>query len=498
MKEYWVFTLSVSAAIYGFFRFFGGHLSNDAKSKVSKWLIGEYDSTWSRQFCIFFDAIFGEKHLSRKCFFRSCIASIIAVILLYFFLGPLLGLLKQRADSDIPLGQVLLIGMLVNLIPDYISLAETRWLLKAFDKVKTFWGHVLVLLLDAVVTGIIIAPAILIYQHFMGIEDGLIHSIAVFSVMAVFFYSTFLTSVWAWLYCLSTGFVKLFNSMFLVRVLDVEEAPHKSIGLVSSALTLSVAFIVSLVVNPGYHVASADGKQTSSNVSFFDRLLCDFFPSTCVKVAGLTDNELEATRILIAGCMGGETQLCIKLSRDAFDSENYIEAARLFEKACKSNDYASCTYLGYLYHQGLGVKPDISRATNLYQLSCNNGFGGACLNLGHMFNDGESVTKNYNQAFKMYLQSCNDGFIIGCINLGLMYERGNGVEQSYTQAIKIYQKLCDSGEAKTCAYLGIMYEQGRGAKQNLTKALELYQLACLGGEQQGCKLLALEMEDEKN
>ena len=40
---------------------------------------GQTEESWSRTFLSLFDALFGKDHLTPKCFFRSCVASVLAV-----------------------------------------------------------------------------------------------------------------------------------------------------------------------------------------------------------------------------------------------------------------------------------------------------------------------------------------------------------------------------------------------------------------------------------
>lgn len=49
--------------------------------------MGVEKENWCRSFCAIFDALFGRRHLSLKCLFRSATASLLAVALLWIILG---------------------------------------------------------------------------------------------------------------------------------------------------------------------------------------------------------------------------------------------------------------------------------------------------------------------------------------------------------------------------------------------------------------------------
>ena len=112
---------------------------------LTLWLKGDYESTWSEQFCGLFDAVFTDRHLSLRCFLRSSIASIISVFLLYVLFAEIGGdALKDRFAEEfqsVSLWQALLLGAVINIIPDYLSLYETRWLLHRLEKITSLWGQ---------------------------------------------------------------------------------------------------------------------------------------------------------------------------------------------------------------------------------------------------------------------------------------------------------------------------------------------------------------------
>lgn len=88
----------ISAALVTGFAFGGAFLgmawkaddgiSKKLKEDLSLWLmcieseeVGKSLQRWPTHFAALFDNVFGEKHLSWRCFLRSCIASVLAVVL---------------------------------------------------------------------------------------------------------------------------------------------------------------------------------------------------------------------------------------------------------------------------------------------------------------------------------------------------------------------------------------------------------------------------------
>ena len=99
---YWAFAFALAGAFYAAVQWFGKyHLSQESKDTLTLWLWGEYESTWSHHFCNLFDAVFGARHLSLKCFLRSSLASVVAVLLLYVLFAEILGVMGGRALGDL-------------------------------------------------------------------------------------------------------------------------------------------------------------------------------------------------------------------------------------------------------------------------------------------------------------------------------------------------------------------------------------------------------------
>ena len=144
----------------------------------------------------------------------------------------------------------------LNVLPDYLSLLETRWAIRWIGAS----GRVLVVVaIDALLTAIISAAGFLAHNFGWAvimqntpISEALPLSLALevvramptvfwaggFLGPAVFFYSAFLTSVWLWLYAASVGLSRVLLRMnngvgYLLRVTDVEKQPFRSMGFVS-------------------------------------------------------------------------------------------------------------------------------------------------------------------------------------------------------------------------------------------------------------------------
>lgn len=475
---YWGSALAVSSAVYGFIILFGkNHISDELNEDLTLWLWGEYESTWSEQFGRLFDTVFGKDHLSWKCFFRSSIASALAVLLLYVLFDGVLGVFGSRTEQDITMAQLLLFGIALNLVPDYLSLFETRWLLKRFEKVQSFFGQLGVLLVDAIFTGSIILIAIYVFQWVRGEEPlSVVETVALFSIFSIFFYSTFLTSVWAWLYCVSTWFMRLFARTSLKKVLKVEENPVAQIALVSFVFMFFLVLVTQSLFK----------KAEGTDLTVLDNYLCQTFPSDTVDhCVRLTNDDLAALTYLEKACMAGSADHCFAIAKDYYGGDER-KTASLFRRACEVGNAFGCSILGSMYEDGTGVDVDGAKAITLYEQGCDGGDPSGCTSLGFVYEFGVGGQLDQAQAVANYAKGCEGGHAIGCGSLGFMYQNGNGVAVDIVRAVSLYERSCDLGDTTGCLNLGNMYWAGDGVSIDRPRAMALYELGCDRGYARGC------------
>ncbi len=478
LATYLAFAFTIASGFYTAVQWFGKHhLSQEAKDTLTLWLWGEYESTWSHHFCNLFDAVFGQRHLSLRCFLRSSLASVLAVLLLYVLFAEILGVMSHRALGELSLWQAIAFGAAINVVPDYISLFETRWLLRRFERVKSVLGQVGILFADALLTGAIIWLGINLFQLVRGAEPlTAIEMLALFSVFSVFFYSTFLTSLWAWIYCLSTWIMRLFSRTMLNKVLDVENKPVAQVALVGTILV----FIAALALTP---ILETDDDRRATA---FDQMLCTVFGGkTCLHIVRFTEDERQAFESVSQYCESSTDKNCDDEVERIFRGDN-VKAASIWHKSCNGGYALGCRALGRLHDQGRGVAQDDVKAVSLYQQACEGGDAEGCNNLGTMYGQGRGVAQDDAEAVSLYRQACDGGDARGCNNLGNMYGQGRGVVQDDAEAVARYRQACEGGDARGCNNLGTIHGEGRGVVQDDVKAVSLYRQACEGGDARGC------------
>ncbi|MBL84890.1 hypothetical protein SAMN04487868_10111 [Marinobacter salarius] len=481
ISNYWAYALGIAVSFYGTVSWFSSkHLSKESKEHLSLWLWGSYESTWLRQFCLLFDAVFGRRHLSWACFLRSSVASFITVFILYFLLGDILQE-KGRIGVYLDTKDLIIYSLILNVISDYLSLFETRWLLNKFSSISSIWNQLALLAFDALITAGIIWFAIEAYLFVLGKPaPSLVELVAVFSIFSIFFYSTFLTSIWAWLYCLSSWCVRLISKTRLNELLDIEHNPGHQIALIGGI----AIFLIIAILFPFFK------DSELSNTSLFDRYLCDTFPkATCDDLARLSTNEKQTLFFLEKNCDGGGLENCIIAASDYYLDDDGKKAADLYQKACEFGHPDGCKWAGWLYMTGFGVDSDYVRAIKFYDVACKADDLEACVNIGFMFENGAGVDQSYSAARDIYHLACERGALQGCNNLGYFYQEGKGVEKDIRKAKSLYEKSCNDEAVWGCNNLGGLYYKGLGVERDIQKMLHYNKMACDRDLTIGCDAL---------
>jgi hypothetical protein len=209
---------------------------------------------------------FGERHWTTHCLQRSVLASFVFLVAFLFALitlhgPPLDPPPEERADFSTGISGLIL----PLLLPDYLSLAKSRFLIGRMAISCGFVCVLVIVVLDillciiisigclAVFTvltegafGITLVRAEWFYWREMFVESGTSIEMPVYPIFAT---STLLTSAWAILVLLSTTVLKALMPVqrFTAWYFDVENHPVQAIGIVAGALVMIASLIWSVV-----------------------------------------------------------------------------------------------------------------------------------------------------------------------------------------------------------------------------------------------------------
>lgn len=464
-----------------------------------------------------FENFFGDSHLSWKCLRRSVITSFASVILIYLILGPLLNLMDTRAGGALPFWQILVFGAVVNLIPDYLSMWETRVVLKIFERVSSTTLQLVVLLVDFLLSACIILGSLAAFLWVTGAQTIWVEHVAILSPYSVFFFSTFVTSVWALVYFLSTLLMRLFAGTFISGNLDIKAHTGGVVGVVG----FFIVFASSLAAPPVITNLAGTVDEVVCYISpdescwktmrsdfdvgeFEDRVLrhCglaneDRFrevnncvservgsivttalsdicgeddPKACFYLSFLRVDESRQLSLFEQACDGGLLASCNFLGVQLIDTEPE-KAADLFQRVCNGSEKWGCSNLGYMYQFGFGVDQDNETARQHYEKSCSNDLGGGCSRLAGLIKDNffDVLTDFCDGDAKCDL---SEQRILDDENLGTLYQ----------ESFNFFEKGCLNSEADACGGLGDWHS----FFLRPVEAAKLFETACNDGHFSSC------------
>ena len=234
------------------------------------------------------------------------------MIAIYFYFKEIIGAFEKRTLNDLPAYKAIILGSIINIIPDYISLYQTRCILNKFRKTSNFTNQIFAVILDLIISCLIIWASINIFNIFTNKKYiSSIEMIAVFSEYSVFFYSTFLTSIWLWGYFISTGIMRISYRTFIYKTLDIEKRPVQQLALISSTLVFLFVFVLPLALQ----------SKNVNDISNFDQLICEMSPKdACPHVARIAKDTRISEIYLLKACKGGASKYCI--SESTMDEKN--------------------------------------------------------------------------------------------------------------------------------------------------------------------------------
>ncbi len=247
--------------VWGLFESIERAASNDFRTRTARWLMHvEPDkrlTRWGSSFAEAFDTVFGPTLLSWKCFWRSAIASIIAWIAVAILNGGFTSALTGRYPGD-----VFAFSLSCAVLVDFVSLCESRWMIRILARQSGGLRSAIILLLDYVLSAALFVVGFnLIYLGLVAHAPYRVNEWpfefwrvltwnSEFGVFMPGAQSTFLTSIWLWLYALSGLLIRLGGRVvnvadFLRGALNIEGKPFAALAIVTNAL-ITVAFLIAL------------------------------------------------------------------------------------------------------------------------------------------------------------------------------------------------------------------------------------------------------------
>lgn len=276
-------------------------LGRDRRRELGGWLIDDLPAdarvdSLPKAFIEWFDRMFRSRavrvlgvELHLPSFWRSALASFLALVAAFVVWLANKGGLSDPPTDDTNLSLLLLLyggaTIVTNIIPDYLSLVESRFVLGKMSETRGVLGKLGWLVVDVIATSAIVflflwasgalllplVPDQSLYAvgcltsetfDFWRMVDIAIAGLTFstppgtlnYDVSAIYIYSSFFTSFWVWLYLGSGLLVRLAQLIpglreFLRRACRVHDYPLRVLAVVSGLVAVTL-FVLPAFVNP--------------------------------------------------------------------------------------------------------------------------------------------------------------------------------------------------------------------------------------------------------
>ena len=205
-------------------------------------------------------------------------------------------------------------------------------------------------------------------------------------------------------------------------------------------------------------------------------------------------------------------KICLRQSGEIV-KENFVEAARWFQKAADQGLAEAKYHLGRLYSDDRGVNRDEKKSLELLKESAEEGFADAQNMIGSFYLNGwNGSVKDGSLAVLWFEKAARQGHVGAMKTLGAMYKYGIQIKADLKKAIQWYRQASGTGDSEAMTHLediffegapdpvtdqelavlcrktadagragaeklGVLYEQGRGVEKDLEEAYMWYTVA---------------------
>jgi hypothetical protein len=294
--------LIACTAIVGFvvllFIFGDRVLARDRRRELGGWLIDELPAdarvdALPKAFIEWFDRLFESRTVRAlgvsfylPSFWRSAVASFFALVAAFIVWFATKGGFSQPPSEGTNISLLLVLyggaTVVTNIIPDYLSLVESRFVLGKMSETRSLIGKLVWLVVDAFLTtaivffflwgsGLLLLPLVpqdslyavgcLTRENFdfarmvdiaiAGLTFSTPPGTINYDVSAIYIYSSFFTSFWVWLYLGSSLLVRLAQLIpglreFLRRACRVHDYPLRVLAVVSGLVAVGLFVLPSL------------------------------------------------------------------------------------------------------------------------------------------------------------------------------------------------------------------------------------------------------------
>ncbi|EQB39553.1 hypothetical protein M947_06060 [Sulfurimonas hongkongensis] len=176
----------------------------------------------------------------------------------------------------------------------------------------------------------------------------------------------------------------------------------------------------------------------------------------------------------------------IQKAHEAYNTQNYDLALKLYKELAQQNNAEAITSLGYMYQNAKGCEQDDAKALELYESASELEYPLAFFNLALLYMNGlGGVEHDQFKAHDLYMQAAIREVVPAMYEVALMLERGLGCLQNFSEAAFWYEEGAKRGHLESFNNLGVLYKDGHGVVQDEARCFICFSRAAEGGLAEG-------------
>lgn len=158
-------------------------------------------------------------------------------------------------------------------------------------------------------------------------------------------------------------------------------------------------------------------------------------------------------------------------------NESLKQVFDMTKAAAEQGSAKAMLALGWMYHDGSGVKRDLKRSVYYYHMASKKGSMASMLALAAAYERGDGEKQDLIKAEKYLQLSMQLDLLRAPIAYGNFLSYQYGFPESLERAANLYKKNASNEQAEGQMRLATLYEQGQGIAQNLDEAKKLREQA---------------------
>ncbi len=151
-------------------------------------------------------------------------------------------------------------------------------------------------------------------------------------------------------------------------------------------------------------------------------------------------------------------------------------------QAAADGDVRAQFEIGAIFSEGRAVEQDFVEAAKWYERAAAQGFAPAQYRLGNLYEAGQGLEKNLEVARLWYQRSAEGGNRMAMHNLAALHAGGGLGEQDFETAAEWFTKAAEFGMTDSQFNLGMLYARGLGVEQDFEQSYKWFALAARNGD----------------